>query len=47
VTTRNDGHITIKIGWNNNDPSQGNYLNVTTSKADHYAWLAAMLGGQN
>jgi competence protein ComEC len=47
VKTRNDGHITIKIGWNNNDPSQGNYLNVTTSKADHYAWLAAMLGGQN
>ena len=32
VTTRNDGHITIKCGWNVEKSSAKNFLNVTTSK---------------
>jgi beta-lactamase superfamily II metal-dependent hydrolase len=44
VTTRCDGHITIKLGWNNGDPSQGNFLNVTTSKVNMSALLAQILG---
>jgi beta-lactamase superfamily II metal-dependent hydrolase len=32
LTTRCDGHITIKLGWIANRPENGNFLNVTTSK---------------
>lgn len=46
VTTRCDGDITIKIGWNNPaDASQGNYLNVSTRKRDVWAALAKALSG--
>jgi len=34
LTTRCDGHITIKLGWNANGPAGGNFLNVTTSKVN-------------
>src|SRR5262249_13101581 len=34
VTTRCDGHITIKLGWTVNDPKHSNFLNVTTSKVN-------------
>jgi competence protein ComEC len=43
VTTRCDGHITIKIGWNRGDTTQGNFLNVTTSKIN-YSGLARAFG---
>lgn len=44
VTTRKNGHITIKFGWNIPDqPALGNYLNVTTSKPDIWSTLASML----
>jgi hypothetical protein len=43
VTTRCDGHITIKVGWNGNDPRQGNFLNVTTSKVNTSGLLAQIL----
>ena len=45
VTTRCDGHITVKFGWNSPSlPAQGNYLNVTTSKPDMWSALSGMLG---
>lgn len=47
VTTRRDGHITVKFGWNTNDPGQGNFLNVTTSKGNINALLALILGGRS
>jgi competence protein ComEC len=34
VTTRKDGHITIRFEWATNDPRYLNYLNVTTSKVN-------------
>lgn len=45
VTTRSDGHITVKFGWNNNNPLQGNFLNVTTSKVNTSSLLARILSG--
>lgn len=44
VTTRCDGHITVKFGWNGNNPAQGNFLNVTTSKVNNSALLRALIG---
>lgn len=46
VTTRADGHTTIKIGWNANDPSQGNFLNVTTSKTDLSFLFTQLMGSK-
>jgi competence protein ComEC len=43
VTTRSDGHITIKLGWNN-EAERANFLNVTTSKPDPNGWAALMFG---
>jgi beta-lactamase superfamily II metal-dependent hydrolase len=43
VTTRSDGHITLKFGWQNNTP--GNFLNVTTSKVNTGSLLARLLSG--
>jgi len=45
VTTRCDGHIALKFGWNNNDPAQGNFLNVTTSKVNASSILARIMSG--
>jgi beta-lactamase superfamily II metal-dependent hydrolase len=44
VTTRNDGHVTIKFGWTNDDPSQGRYLNVRTSQINISALVGRFLG---
>lgn len=45
VTTRKNGHITIKLGWNDpNQPAAGNYLNVTTSKPEMWSLLVGMRG---
>jgi len=44
LTTRSDGHITIKFGWNGNDPSQGPYLNVRTSKVNMTELIRRLLG---
>jgi beta-lactamase superfamily II metal-dependent hydrolase len=47
VTTRADGHITVKFGWiAAGDPSKGNFLNVTTGKANMNALRARVLGGR-
>lgn len=46
LTTRCDGHITVKFGWNQNDQSRGNFLNVTTSKNNFSAILARILSGR-
>jgi ADP-ribose pyrophosphatase YjhB (NUDIX family) len=43
VTTRCDGHITIKFGWN---ADSGNFRNVTTSKINSNALLARILAGR-
>jgi beta-lactamase superfamily II metal-dependent hydrolase len=43
LTTRSDGHITIKLGWVGNSPQNGNFLNVTTSNFNRSA-LAALVG---
>ena len=45
LTTRTDGHVTVKIGWNGDDPSRGNFLNVTTSKMNTGAILARLYAG--
>lgn len=45
VTTRSDGHITVRFGWNGGDPRQGNFLNVTTSKVNMNAMFAALMRG--
>jgi competence protein ComEC len=44
VTTRCDGHITIKFGWNSS--GSGNFLNVTTSKLNINTLLARVLAGR-
>lgn len=44
VTTRCDGHITIKFGWNSS--GSGNFLNVTTSKLNMNALNARLLAGR-
>ncbi len=44
VTTRCDGHITIKFGWTTNNSAYRNFLNVTTSKMNFNAVLAGILG---
>jgi len=48
LTTRSDGHITIRLGWcDASNPSRGNFLNVTTSKVDkdsRTALVKAVLG---
>ena len=46
ITTRNDGHITIRFGWNNDDPAQGRpYLNVRISNTNISALVRQILGG--
>jgi len=45
VTTRNDGHVTIKFGWTNDDPSQRAYLNVRTSQINMSGLIGRLLGG--
>jgi beta-lactamase superfamily II metal-dependent hydrolase len=45
LTTRCDGHITIKFGWINDEPSQGPYLNVRTSQTNMSALIGRLLGG--
>lgn len=46
ITTRNDGHITIRLGWNNDDPAQGRpYLNVRISNTNIGASVRQILGG--
>lgn len=46
VTTRSDGHVTITFGWQNlANPSQGNFLNVTTSKSKAMTAAARVLSG--
>lgn len=46
VTTRNDGHITIRFGWEYDDPAQGRpYLNVTTGGINMNALARRLLGG--
>jgi beta-lactamase superfamily II metal-dependent hydrolase len=45
LTTRSDGHITIKFGWINDDPSKGPFLNVRTSEANMSGLLGRLLGG--
>jgi beta-lactamase superfamily II metal-dependent hydrolase len=44
VTTRCDGHITIKLGWNTSGQQRRSFLNVTKSKPDAGAELARLLG---
>jgi len=47
VTTRKDGHITIKFGWKSNNPQDGNFLAVTTSNPDLLSSAAeSLLGGR-
>lgn len=43
VSTRSDGHITIKFGWSN-QAERRNYLNVTTTKPDLNEFVAISLG---
>jgi len=43
VTTRCDGHITVKFGWTVGDPQHANFLSVTTSKVNENALRARML----
>jgi beta-lactamase superfamily II metal-dependent hydrolase len=45
VTTRCDGHITIKFGWDGDNPSQHPYLNVRTSNVNMTALTRRFLGG--
>jgi hypothetical protein len=45
LTTRKNGHITVKFGWHDpSNPATGNYLEVRTSKPDVWSALAGMLG---
>ena len=42
VTTRNDGHITIKCGWSVGDPRFSNFLNVTVSNRIEPNWSSTL-----
>jgi beta-lactamase superfamily II metal-dependent hydrolase len=44
VTTRCDGHITVRFGWN--QTGESNFLNVTTSKVNTTAMLARIWSGR-
>jgi hypothetical protein len=44
LTTRSDGHITIRLGWLGNSPGSGNFLNVTTSNVSVAKLVARNLG---
>jgi beta-lactamase superfamily II metal-dependent hydrolase len=44
VTTRCDGHITVRFGWN--ETKTGSVLNVTTSKVNTNAMLARIWAGR-
>jgi len=44
VTTRKDGHVTIKFGFNTNNAQQPLFLNVTTSNINLAALVARNLG---
>ena len=44
VTTRCDGHISIKLGWTVNDPKYASFLTVTTSNVNVGALTRAALG---
>ena len=48
VTTRCDGHIAIKFGWDTGTVPQSSFLNVTTRKPDGiYEMLTEILGGRS
>ena len=42
VTTRNDGHITIKCGWNFENIGTNNFLSVTTTKHFQPSFISAL-----
>jgi len=42
VTTRNDGHITIKCGWNFENDAAHNFLNVTTANRFQPSYVSAL-----
>jgi len=43
LTTRCDGHITVKLGWlDASNTAKGNFLNVTTSNVNHGSLSALM-----
>ncbi len=45
VTTRSDGHITIKLGWSAPNSTYRNFINVTTGKVNQAALIRRFLGG--
>ena len=44
VTTRSDGHVTVKIGLTTDDPQHRTFLNVTTANVNFPSLIKRKLG---